>query len=283
MEDEEGYINLVSKILSNGKIFTNDSHITLYIFGTQLKFNLTDKFPILTTKFISLYNVANELLWFISGSCDTKDLSKKGVCIWDGNSTREYLDSKKFYNYPVGIIGPSYGYQMRNFGGEYGNDDVKGKDQIKYIIDKIQNDPESRSIIMSLWNPIDVHKTSLHPCHILSQFDVNEGKLNCSMYMRSVDVGLGLPYNISSYSLLTYILSHICHLTPGTLTMSLGNTHIYLDHIEPLKKQMKNSIYPFPTLRINRQITDIADFTSDDFTLINYKHHGKIYMKLTTI
>lgn len=234
-----------------------------------MRFNLRNQFPLLTTKRVFWRGVAEELLWFIRGSTDAKQLQEKNVRIWDGNSTREFLDASGFSDRQVGDLGPVYGFQWRHFGAEYGtcNDDYTGKgiDQLKEIIERIKVNPNDRRIIMTAWNPMQIPQMALPPCHCLAQFYVANGELSCLLYQRSADMGLGVPFNIASYALLTYMIAHVTNLKPGDFIHTLGDTHVYLNHVEPLKEQLERKPRPFPQLKIKREITDIDDFRFEDF------------------
>ncbi|XP_055389644.1 thymidylate synthase [Condylostylus longicornis] len=284
--DENQYLQLIKKIIETGvKKGDRTGTGTVSIFGTQMRFNLRDGiFPLLTTKRVFWRAVVEELLWFIHGKTDAKLLQEKGIKIWDGNSTREFLDKSGFTDREVGDLGPIYGFQWRHFGAKYGtcNDDYneKGIDQLKNVIDRIKNDPTDRRIIMSAWNPIDLPEMALPPCHCFIQFYVSNDELSCQMYQRSADMGLGVPFNIASYSLLTYMIAHITGLKPGDFVHTMGDTHVYLNHIEPLKEQLKRTPRAFPKLNIKRKIENIEDFKFEDFEIIGYNPYPKIAMEM---
>lgn len=191
--------------------------------------------------------IAEELLWFIQGSTDAKLLQAKNVRIWDGNSTREFLDKQGFADREEGDLGPVYGFQWRHFGAEYKTcqDDYAGQgvDQLNDVIERIRKNPNDRRIIMCAWNPVDIPRMALPPCHCLVQFYVANGELSCQLYQRSADMGLGVPFNIASYALLTHMMAHITGLKPGDFVHTLGDAHIYLNHIEPLKEQVHFLIF----------------------------------------
>lgn len=302
--EEYQYLHLLQDILDNGVTKSDRTGTgTKSIFGTQLKFDLSKSFPILTTKKVFWKAVAEELLWFVRGETDSKKLEAKGVNIWTGNTSREFLD-KKGLDYPEGEIGPGYGFQWRQWGGEYkikmeevvvrgdGLPPVrlvrsepvqitktKGLDQLSNVVNTIKNNPNDRRIIVSAWNVEKIDQMALPPCHLLFQFDVSDGKLNCQWYQRSVDTFLGLGFNISSYALLTYLIAKITNLTPGTLTFAGGDTHLYLNHIEQAKEQISREPYPFPTLNIKKDIKTLEDIEALEFTdleLVNYKSHATI-------
>ena len=283
---ESQYINLIKHILENGISKDDRTGIgTLSIFSYNMTFNLRESFPLLTTKKVYWKGVVEELLWFISGSTNANILKEKGVRIWEGNSSREFLDSRGLSHYDQGDIGAGYGFQWRHFGAKYTNmyDNYEGQgiDQLKDVIYKIKNTPDDRRIIMSAWNPTDLDKMALPPCHIFVQFwvDTDKKELHSQMYQRSCDVGLGVPFNIASYSLLTCIIAKLCDLTPGDFHYCMGDTHIYKNHIDAMKLQITREPYDFPKIKINN-ITDIDNITSDDIQLIDYKYYENIKMQM---
>lgn len=285
--DEEEYLNLIRKIMKKGKVRDDRTGVgTISIFGAQMRFSLRDQFPLLTTKRTFWRGVAEELIWFIQGNTNAKDLSDKNVRIWDANGSREFLDSRGLNKNEEGDLGPVYGFQWRHFGAEYGacKDDYGGKgvDQLKQVIDMIRNDPNSRRIIMSAWNPVDIPKMALPPCHVMCQFYVNDGELSCQLYQRSADMGLGVPFNIASYALLTYMIAAITNLKPGDFVHTIGDAHVYKNHVEPLQKQLEREPKPFPKLNFKRmeEIKEIDDFKFEDFELVGYKCHPTIKMDM---
>ena len=283
---ESQYINLIKHILENGISKDDRTGIgTLSIFSYNMTFNLRESFPLLTTKKVYWKGVVEELLWFISGSTDSNILKEKGVKIWEGNSSREFLDSRGLSHYDQGDIGAGYGFQWRHFGAKYTNmyDSYEGQgvDQLKDVIYKIKNTPDDRRIIMSAWNPTDLDKMALPPCHIFVQFwvDSNKKELHSQMYQRSCDVGLGVPFNIASYALLTCIIAKLCDLTPGDFHYCMGDTHIYKNHIDAMKLQITRDPYDFPKINI-KDITDIDNIKFDDIELIDYKYYENIKMNM---
>lgn len=283
---ESQYINLIKHILENGISKDDRTGIgTLSIFSYNMTFNLRESFPLLTTKKVYWKGVVEELLWFISGSTDSNILKEKGVKIWEGNSSREFLDSRGLSHYDQGDIGAGYGFQWRHFGAKYTNmyDSYEGKgiDQLKDVIYKIKNTPDDRRIIMTAWNPLDIDKMALPPCHIFVQFwvDTNKKELHSQMYQRSCDVGLGVPFNIASYALLTCIIAKLCDLTPGDFHYCMGDTHIYKNHINAMKLQITRDPYDFPKINI-KDITDIDNIKFDDIELIDYKYYENIKMNM---
>lgn len=287
---EYGYLHLLQKILDEGIVKSDRTGIgTKSIFGTQLKFDLSDSFPILTTKKVFWKGVVEELLWFIRGEHDSSKLEAKGVKIWVGNTTREFLDKKGLQYLPEKSIGLGYGVQWRNWNCEYnyglGGTDAfqiykdSGFDQLKHVVETLRKNPTDRRIIVSAWNPSQVSMMALPPCHLLYQFDVTDGKLNCQWYQRSVDSFLGLPFNISSYALLTCLIAKITNLTPGTLTFAGGDTHIYLNHLDQVKEQITRQPFAFPILNIKKDIKELSDIEAlelSDLELVNYKSHATI-------
>lgn len=284
--EEFQYLNLVTQILNTGNKRNDRTGTgTMSLFGSQMRFSLREnKFPLLTTKHLFYRGIVEELLWFIRGSTNVKELQEKNVHIWDQNSSRVYLDSLGLTNRETGDLGPVYGFQWRHFGASYVNMHMdytgQGIDQLADIIKTIQTEPESRRIIMCAWNPTDLSAMALPPCHCLIQFYVNDDELSCHVYQRSADIGLGLPFNIASYALLTIMIAHVTGLKPGDIIISLGDVHLYLTHVENLLIQSKRIPKPFPQLFIKNTIKNINDFTFDDFDIVNYKPHPKIQMKM---
>ena len=280
-ESEYQYLNLLKKVLDEGLETQSRNSKVLSIFGEKMVFDLSESFPLLTTKRVGYKTVLRELLWFINGSTSNKLLNDKNVHIWDGNSSREFLDSRNL-DYEEGDLGPVYGFQWRHFGADYENCNSdynnKGIDQLKYIIEQIKNDPNSRRIIMSAWNPVDLDKMALPPCHVMCQFNVDtiNKRLDCQLYQRSGDMFLGVPFNIASYAFLTCIIAKITGYKPGKLIHILGDTHIYDSHIEAVKTQIKRIPYKFPTLTISEELNDIDNINEEYFKLENYNFHTKI-------
>ncbi len=289
--EEYQYLNLIKEILCTGVLKTEsnaneDEKATYSIFGARMKFNLRHSFPLLTTKQVFWRGVVEELLWFIKGSTSSLELSQKNINIWNSNSSRKYLDSCGFVNRQEGDLGPIYGFQWRHYGATYSdmNSDYtnKGIDQLQQLIEKIKTRPNDRRLIMCSWNPVDIPNMALPPCHCLVQFYVANGELSCQLYQRSADMGLGVPFNIASYSLLTYMIAHVCNLKLGDFIHVLGDAHIYKNHVRPLEMQLERTPFKFPKLKINLNKKNIDDFVFEDIELINYECHQKIGMKLTT-
>ncbi|KAK9164218.1 hypothetical protein Syun_005120 [Stephania yunnanensis] len=279
------YLKLVQDIIANGTQKDDRTGTgTVSKFGCQMRFNLRKTFPLLTTKKVFWRGVVEELLWFISGSTNAKVLQEKGIHIWDGNASREYLDSIGLVDREEGDLGPVYGFQWRHFGAKYTNMHAdytgQGFDQLLDVIDKIKNEPDDRRIVISAWNPSDLKLMALPPCHMFAQFYVANGELSCQMYQRSADMGLGVPFNIASYALLTRMIAHVCDITPGDFIHVIGDAHVYKNHVRPLQEQLKKHPKPFPILKINELKKDIDSFVAADFKLFGYDPHQKIEMKM---
>ena len=272
-KDESQYLDLLDKILHAG----HDHHGCKAIFGEQLHFSLRNgKFPLLTTKKMFTKGIIEELLWILRSGTNCSSLIDKGVNIWTANGSREYLDSKKLYDYPEFELGPVYGFQLRRF-GEYYDPlskivENRGVDQLQSVVDSIRNNPESRRHIISYWNPLDLPKQALPPCHILYQFHVNtnDNSLSCHMTQRSADSFLGLPFNISSTSLFTMIVAKMCNLKPNEITISIGNAHIYLDHMDAVKEQLTRTAFDPPSIDIPDYIED--ESIDDYINRLSYKN-----------
>jgi thymidylate synthase len=233
---------------------------TLSVFGYQMRFDLSEGFPVITTKKLHLRSVIHELLWFLKGDTNIKYLKENGVSIWD-----EWADEN-------GELGPVYGYQWRS----WPSPDGRNHDQIKQAADLIRNKPDSRRIIVSAWNVSDIERMALPPCHAFFQFYVAEGKLSCQLYQRSADVFLGVPFNIASYSLLTLMMAQVCDLQPGDFVHTFGDAHLYSNHLEQARLQLSRDLRPLPTMWINPEVKDIFRFKYEDFKLENYDPHPHI-------
>jgi thymidylate synthase len=286
--EEFQYLNLINDIIKEGELIEGRNGITKCIFGSTMHFSLeNNKIPILTTKKVAWKTCLKELLWFIKGSTSNIELQKQNVTIWNGNASREFLDSRGLTNLQENDLGPVYGHQWRFFNAPYNdcNTDYseKGVDQLANII-KILKDPKqrtSRRMIISAWNPCQIDEMALPPCHILMQFNVlNGNKLSCNLYQRSGDVGLGVPFNITSYSFLTHLLANHCGLIASEFNYFLGNTHIYDDHLDLLIKQTERLPYDFPSLKINSIKNNINDYVIEDFIIENYNFHETIKMEM---
>ena len=220
----------------------------------------------------------------MKGCTNANELRDKGIHIWDGNGSKEFLESRGLGHREEGDLGPVYGFQWRHFGAKYGtmHDDYTGKgvDQLAACIDKIKNNPEDRRIIMSAWNPADLNEMALPPCHMFCQFYVANGELSCQMYQRSADMGLGVPFNIASYALLTHMVAKVCGLKPGDFVHTIGDAHVYSNHVEALQEQVKRTPGMFPKLKINTDNMDIDGFNFEDFEVVGYKPQKTIKMQM---
>ncbi|XP_018568721.1 thymidylate synthase [Anoplophora glabripennis] len=284
--EEYQYLNHIKNIIEKGVKRGDRTGVgTFSIFGAQMRYTLRDNiFPLLTTKRVFWRGVVEELLWFIRGNTNAFELSQKNVHIWDANSTRQFLDSVGLKDREEGDLGPIYGFQWRHFGAEYKDMHTdyknKGIDQLAHVINTIKTRPNDRRIIMCAWNPVDIPEMALPPCHCLVQFYVANDELSCQLYQRSADMGLGVPFNIASYALLTYMIAHVTGLKPGEFIHTLGDSHVYLNHVDALQEQLKRKPRPFPTLKINKKVESIEEFTADDFELEGYKPYPKINMPM---
>ena len=327
---ENGYLSLLKETLANGENKMTRNGNVISSFGSMINFkNINEYFPLITTKKIFFRGIVEELLWFLRGSTNANELKIKSVHIWDGNSTREYLDSLGL-DYPEGELGPVYGWQWRKFGKEYGEDDEdngeiyidisgsdkdtdtdtatdiatdtdtatdtatydtyidnKGVDQIKYIIEELLKENSSRRAVLSAWNPIDLKKMALPPCHILYIFNKSSKGLSCHMTLRSSDLFLGLPFNIASTALLTQILAHVLHINASEICLSICDAHIYEEHLTQVNKQINNELYELPKVIIKKDAPDITSSVDEkikwieslvyeDFELSNYKSHAAL-------
>ena len=274
---EEPYLKLLRKIYNKGAKRGDRTGVgTISIFGATMKFDISQSIPIFTTKKVLYDKVIGELLWFVSGSTDVEDLQKKNIRFWDANSSRDFLDKRGLKHYREGDLGPVYGFQWRHWGANYENCDEdytnKGIDQLANVISTLKNDPNSRRIIISAWNVGMIDQMALPPCHILCQFYVrDEEYLDCQLYQRSGDMFLGVPFNVTSYSVLTYMIAKLTNLKPGKFIHVLGDAHIYLNHLDAVEAQLARTPLPFPTLKLKRDHYDHIDqFTDEDFILENY-------------
>ena len=255
------YLDLLKTILDKGvKKQDRTGTGTISYFGYQMRFDLSEGFPLVTTKKVHLKSIIYELLWFLAGDTNVKYLQDNGVRIWN-----EWADEN-------GDLGHVYGYQWRHWKTPEG----KEIDQIKNLISSIKNNPDSRRHIVSAWNPADVDSMALPPCHTMFQFYVSEGKLSCQLYQRSGDSFLGVPFNIASYALLTKMVAQVCELKPGVFVHTLGDAHIYLNHLDQVKLQLSREPYPLPEMEINPEVKDIFSFKYEDFKIKNYQYHPTI-------
>jgi thymidylate synthase len=282
---EEQYIDLLRKIMEEGTVTNNRTNVeTTSLFGCQMRFDIFKSFPLFTTKNVPFRLIAEELLWFLSGSTDNSVLQSKNIHIWDKNSDRSFLDNLGFYEREENDIGPGYGFQWRHYGAIYDtcktNYEGQGVDQITELIKNIKTDPDSRRLILNAWNPVDLEKVNLPPCHCFAHFRVLNKKLNCLLYQRSGDMALGVPFNVASYSLLTYMIAKVCDLSPGVLVHTIGDAHIYKPHYEGVKEQIERTPTTFPLLTIKEKKDSIFDYTVDDFIISNYNPQRKIYFEM---
>lgn len=255
------YHDLLNHVLAHGHVKTDRTGTgTTSVFGYQMRFNLAEGFPLLTTKKVHLKSIIHELLWFLQGSTNIAYLKEHGVKIWD-----EWADDQ-------GNLGPVYGYQWRN----WPKPDGTHIDQIAQVIQQIKQTPDSRRLIVSAWNVADVERMKLPPCHAFFQFYVADGKLSCQLYQRSADIFLGVPFNIASYALLTMMVAQVCHLQLGDFVHTLGDAHIYSNHMDQVREQLTRSPRGLPTMRINPAVEDIFAFKFEDFTLENYDPYPAI-------
>jgi thymidylate synthase len=289
-KDEQQYLDLVKDVIENGTPEIGRNGSTLVKFGNMMKYDLKNgTLPVLTTKKVAIKTCIQELFWFIRGSTSNDELNKMNVKIWNGNSTREFLDGRGLADRPEGDLGPVYGFQWRFFNAPYTDCKTdytgKGKDQLQQIIDNLKNKETrtSRRHILTAWNPVQLDEMALPPCHMICQFHVREDKyLSCALFQRSGDIGLGVPFNIASYSVLTHILAHHCDLEADEFVHFIGNGHIYTEHIAQLREQIKRRPKLFPKINIQRRHDDINDYCMDDIEWINeYKSHGKLPMKMS--
>jgi len=268
------YLDLLRHVRENGTFKGDRTGTGTYsVFGYQMRFDLSEGFPLVTTKKIHFKSVVHELLWFLKGDTNTQYLKDNGVRIWD-----EWADEN-------GDLGPVYGFQWRNWPNANG----ASVDQVKQVVEQLKTNPNSRRIIISSWNPSDLPdetispqqnvkegRMALAPCHAFFQFYVSEGKLSCQLYQRSADIFLGVPFNIASYALLTMMLAQVCDLEPGDFVHTLGDAHLYTNHQEQVELQLSRDPLPLPQMKLNPEIKDIFDFTFDDFELVDYQHHEHI-------
>jgi dihydrofolate reductase/thymidylate synthase len=285
LNGEVQYLNLLNKILKYGDKRMTRNATTLSLFGESLKFDCSKGFPLLTTKKVFFRGIVEELLFFLKGDTNSKILSNKKVKIWDLNTNRKFLDDRGLKHYEEGDMGPMYGWNWRHFGATYKGMDHdyinQGYDQLQNVIKLIKEDPTSRRIMMTTFDPSKIDESVLAPCHgLIVQFYVRDGKLDLNMYQRSVDTFLGLPFNIASYALLLHVISKITNYRPGVMTFSLGDIHVYESHIKAIKTQLARTPYHLPELVINKDVINLEDLEYGDFELKNYKCHPGIKAKM---
>jgi thymidylate synthase len=283
------YLDLMQHVLDNGaKKEDRTGTGTLSVFGHQMRFDLSQGFPLLTTKKVFLRGIIHELLWFLAGDTNIKYLVDNKVGIWNEwphtaylKATGDTLSLEQFierirdddaFAREWGGIGPGYGYQWRS----WPTPDGGHIDQISQLVSQIKSNPDSRRLLVSAWNVAEVDNMALPPCHTLFQFYVADGRLSCQLYQRSADIFLGVPFNIASYALLTMMIAQVCDLQPGDFVHTLGDAHLYSNHLEQTREQLSRSTYPLPTMQINPTVKDLFAFTIDDFELLNYQSHPAI-------
>jgi thymidylate synthase len=255
------YHDLMELVLREGAIKTDRTGTgTRSIFGHQMRFDLADGFPLITTKKLHLKSIVHELLWFLRGDTNVKSLQAAGVTIWD-----EWADER-------GELGPVYGHQWRS----WPTHDGRTIDQISQVISQIEKTPDSRRLIVSAWNPADIERMALPPCHCLFQFYVADGRLSCQLYQRSADIFLGVPFNIASYALLTMMIAQVTGYAPGEFIHTLGDAHLYANHIEQAELQLSRAFYPLPRMTLNADVRSVFGFRYEDFTLTGYQAHPAI-------
>jgi len=285
LHQEYNYLNLVRNIINNGIIEKGGK--TRSILGVQMNYDLTNNtLPLLTTKKMAWKSCFKELMWFVSGETDNKILQDQNVKIWNGNSNRDFLDSRGLYNLAEDDLGPIYGHQWRHYNAKYFNCSTdyngKGVDQLKNVIEQLSNKEtrNSRRIILNAWNPNQLDEMALPPCHVLSQYIVKNNELTTLLYQRSGDVGLGIPFNIASYSFLTHILSKHCGLKAKEFIHFIGDAHIYEEHIDALKEQINREPLEFPKIDISKKQKNIEDYSLENVKVINYKSAKKVEMDM---
>jgi len=278
-DGERDYLRLLDKVLRHGEPKRDRTGTgTLSLFGEQMRFDIRDSVPVLTTKRVPWRSCIEELLWFCRGDTDTRVLHDRGVKIWDANSSRAFLDARGLHWLEFGKIGPGYGWQWRRASAKYGSDEP-GVDQLEEVVRLLRNDPNSRRIFMSSWAPAQLDDMALPPCHVSAQFYVSaDGGLSCHMYQRSCDMFLGVPWNILSYSVLTYILAAKTGLKPKELVVSCGDVHVYNDHVQQANEQLLREPYTPPNLVLDPEVAskDWLELAVEDFQLIDYVHHPAI-------
>ena len=284
--EEQQYLNLIRTTINSGTIEEGRNGKTISHFGNMMRFSLENNtIPLLTTKKLAWKTCFKELMFFINGQTDNKILKENNVHIWDVNGSREFLNSRGLFHRYEDDLGPIYGFQWRHWNANYNhcsdNYENCGIDQLKNIIDTLKNPDTrtSRRMILTVWNPEQINTMALPPCHIMSQFNVENGKLNCHMYQRSADVFLGLPFNITSYALLTNMIARTCEVEVGNLYISLGDAHIYKDHIEQVKMQIKREEYTCPKVKINVK-ERMEEYEYEDIKVIDYEAHPAIKGKM---
>ena len=284
---EYQYLNLIKRVVNEGSKEIGRNGTVYSTIGESMRFSLeNDKLPLLTTKYVPWNVCLKELFWFMHGKTDNKALKKQNVKIWNDNATRNFLDSRNLFHLDEDDLGPVYGHQWRFWNAKYDNCNTsynnRGIDQLQQVIDELKSENKSsRRLIVSAWNPEQINEMALPPCHTMFQFHVTEeDKLSCSLYQRSGDIGLGIPFNIASYSFLTHIIARHCDLKPKEFIHFIGNAHIYENHLDKLKKQITLHPFDFPTIKINNTYDNINKYNLGDIKLQNYKYHPKIKLDM---
>jgi dihydrofolate reductase/thymidylate synthase len=284
--EEARYLSYINYIMDHGNLKSDRTGVgTKSIYGVTLRYSLENNtWPILTTKKVFAKGIIEELLWFISGKTDGKILLNKGIKIWRGNGTREFLDNNGLVHYEEHDLGPIYGHQWRHSGAQYTDCKAdysgKGVDQLSNVIKQLTDNPDSRRHIICSWNPIQIKQMALPPCHVLVQFYVANGELSCMMYQRSLDEALGCPYNIASYSLLTHMIAHLTGFKAKEFIHVSGDTHVYLNHFEGVREQITREPYQFPKVNFKRKVANIDDFKYEDIELVGYRSHPPIKFEM---
>lgn len=273
----QAYLDLLRKVLDEGVEREDRTGTgTRSLFGYQMRFDLRDGFPLVTTKKVHLKSIIHELLWFVRGQTDVSHLHEVGVSIWDEWAT---ADQTARFGRKEGDLGPVYGHQWRNFGAterEDGSYERDGFDQLSYVLDQIRDNPDSRRLIISGWNPLEAERVALPPCHTLFQFYVSEGRLSCQLYQRSADVFLGVPFNIASYALLTMMIASVANLEPGEFIHTFGDVHLYSNHVDQARLQLSRQPRPLPTMVIDPSVENLFDFRYEHFQLKDYLPYPRI-------
>ena len=291
MSEEQQYLQLVNDVINNGSFEMSRNGNTFSSFGHKMEFSLLDgTLPLLTTKRVAWKTCFRELMWFVRGCTDNEKLNEQKVKIWDANASRSFLDSRGLHNLEENDLGPVYGHQWRHFNAPYEtcHTDYSGKgvDQLQNIINALKDPSQhtSRRLVMSAWNPCQIDEMALPPCHVLVQFKVRDHKfLSCSLYQRSGDIGLGIPFNIASYSFLTHLIARHCELEAEKFVHFIGDAHVYEDHKDVLLQQIKREPYAFPQIRVTRNASNIGDYNEHDIEWVRTnQHHPELHMVMST-
>jgi thymidylate synthase len=281
---EHQYLDLIRRVLNGSKRMTRNG-VVHSVFGAHMRYSLeNDTIPLITTKKIAWRTCLKELLWFISGDTNNDTLKKQNVHIWDANGTRSFLDNRGLFHYHEDDLGPIYGHQWRRFGAAYvplhrRHYQYEGVDQLANLMKSLKDDPYSRRHVVSAWNPSQLHQMALPPCHILFQMWVDDNKLSCSLYQRSGDVGLGVPFNIASYSFLTHMIAKTLNYTPHEFIHTIGDAHIYEEHKSVLEKQLERTPYEFPKINVVKK-PSIFEYSINDIQISGYTYHTELRMPM---